>query len=89
MNNFIIYQPFRYFPQANVKILLCFFLFLTVFNNFFTIPEVIKNAKQNLTLAIHTDAPIIVANKSIEMIPLFADKTIKYLSKQSKKQYIY
>ena len=66
--------------QANITILLCFyFLFCVVFNKFFTVPVVIKNAK--LAIAIPTGAPVTVANDAIETLLLVADKTIKDLSK--------
>ena len=67
---------------ANITILLCFFfLFYAVFNNFYIIPVVNENAKLKLALAIPTGAPITVANQTIELLPLVADKTIKDLSK--------
>ena len=67
---------------ANVTILLCFFfLFCVVFNNFFTVPVETENVRLRLVLAIPTDVPVTVANDSIEMLPLVADKTIKYLIK--------
>ena len=62
---------------ANVTILLCFFLFLVVFNNFFTSPIDSENARLKLALAIPAGVPITVANDTIEMLPLVADKTIK------------
>ena len=37
--------------------------------------------KLKLALPIHTGVPITVANDTIEMLPLVADKTIKDLSK--------
>ena len=46
---------------AKITILLCFFfLFRVIFNNFFTIPIVIENAKLKLALAIPTGGPITV-----------------------------
>ena len=45
--------------------------------------------QMKLALAIPTGAPVTVTNDAIEMLPLFADKTIKDLSKYQKKQYIY
>ena len=51
---------------------------------FFTIPVDIENARLKLALAIPAGAPITVANDAIEMLPLFADKTIKDLPKLSK-----
>ena len=97
MTNFIFYIYFRIlfisasdillsmlfnFLLANITILLCFFfLSLVVFNNFFTIPVEIENARLKLALAIPTGAPITVANDAIEMLLLVADNTIKDLSK--------
>ena len=67
---------------ANITILLCFFfLFRVVFNNFFSIPVEIENARLKLALAIPTGAPITVANDAIEMVSLAADNAIKDLSK--------
>ena len=67
---------------ANITILLCFFfLFLVVFNRFFTIAVEIENARLKLALAIPTGAPIIVGNDAIEMLPVVTDKTINDLSK--------
>ena len=67
---------------ASITILLCFFfLFLVVFNNFFTIPVEIENERPKLALAILTGAPITVANDAIEMPPVVTDKTSNDLSK--------
>ena len=44
-------------------------------------PLDIKNAGLKLALAILTGAPITVTNDAIEMLPLFADKTVKEFSK--------
>ena len=49
------------------------------FNNFFTIPVVIENAK--LALIIPTGAPTTVANDAIEMLLIVTDNTINDLSK--------
>ena len=57
------------------------FLFLVVFNNFFTSPVDNENPRLRLAFAISKVVPIIVANDAIEMLPLVADKTIKDLSK--------
>ena len=66
---------------ANVPIFICFFfLFLVVFNNFFTIPVDNENVRLRLALPIPTGVPITVANDAIETLPLVADKTIKDLS---------
>ena len=46
-----------------------FFLFLVVFNNFFT--------SLRLALAISIGVPITVAKYAIEMLPLVADKQLK------------
>ena len=40
-----------------------------------------ENARLKLALAIHTSAPITVANDVIEMLPVVTDKTINDLSK--------
>ena len=65
---------------AKITILLCFFfLFGLVFSNFPTIPVDNGNARLDLAFAIPTGAPITIANDSIEMLPLVADKTIKDL----------
>ena len=58
-----------------------FFLFLVVFNSFFTIPIKIGNARLNLALAIPTGATVTVANDTIETLPVVTDKTINDLSK--------
>ena len=58
-----------------------FFLFVVGFNNFFTIPVVVKNEKLKLALAIPRVAPMTVANDAIDIPPILADKTIKDLSK--------
>ena len=61
---------------ASITILLCFFfLFLVVFNSFFTMPVEIKSARLKLALAMT------VANDAIEMLPVVTDKTINNLSK--------
>ena len=62
--------------------LLCFlFLFRIVFNNFFTIPVEIENARLKLAIAIPTGAPITVAEDAIEILPVVTDKVIHDLSK--------
>ena len=67
---------------ATITILLCFFfLFLVVFNSFFTIPVEIENARLKLAVIIPTGAPMTVANDAIEMLPVVTDKTINDLSK--------
>ena len=58
-----------------------FLVFLVVFKNLFTIPVVTENARLKLALAIPTGAPITVANDTIEILPLIADKIIKDLLK--------
>ena len=64
-----------------------FFLFLVVFNNFFTSPVDNENVRVRIALAIPmlalyyylkiSSVPITVANDAIEMLPLVADKPIK------------
>ena len=67
---------------ASITILLCvFFLFLVVFNSFFTIPVKIENVKLKLAFTIPAGAPVKVANDAIEMVPVVTDKKIKDLSK--------
>ena len=61
------------------------FLSLVVFNNFFTRPVHNENARLRLALVIPIGAPITVAKDAIETPPLATDKTIKGLSKLSKK----
>ena len=66
----IVFSMLSNLLLANITILLCFFcLFRFVFNNFFTIPEVIEYEKLKFAPAI--------ANDAIEMPPLAADNTIE------------
>ena len=53
-----------------------FFLFVVVFNSFFTIPVETENARVKLALATPTGAPVTITNDVIEMIPVVTDKTI-------------
>ena len=70
---------------STITILLCFFfLFLIVFNSFFTNLVLIENVRQQLAPIISTGAPITVANDTIEMLPVATDKTINDLSKKSR-----
>ena len=58
---------------ANIEILLCFFfLFLVVFNSFFTMPVKIENARLKLSLTIPAGTPI-------------TDKTMTYQNSQKDK----
>ena len=67
---------------VNITTLLYFcFLFLVVFNSFFTIPAEIENERLKLTLAIPTGGSITAANDAIEILPVATDKTINELSK--------
>ena len=61
-----------------------FFLFRFVFNSFFTITAVIKNAKLKQKLAILKGASITLANEVIETSSFNAYKEIKDLSKYLK-----
>ena len=73
---------------ANIIILLCFFfLFLVVFDNFFTSPVDSENSRLRLALAIPTGVPITVANDGIEMLPLLLIKQLKIYRNNQKKQY--
>ena len=58
-----------------------FFLFLLVFKNFFTNPDVIKNVKPQLAPVIPAGASIRLANDAIEILPYNIDKTFNDLSK--------
>ena len=61
---------------ASITVLLCFFfLFLIVFENFFTNPDVIENVRPQLAPIIPAGAPIRVANDAIEILPDNIDKT--------------
>ena len=67
---------------AKITILLCFFfLFLVVFNSFFTITAQFENARLKLALVIPTGTPMTVANDAIETLPVVTDKIINDLSK--------
>ena len=67
---------------SSITILLCFFfLFLIVFNSFFTNLLLIENVRKQLAFIISAGAPITVANGTIEMLPVATDKTINNLSK--------
>ena len=67
---------------ASITILLCFFfLFLIVFKNFFTNPDVIENVKPQLAPIIPAGAPITLANDAIEILPDNIDKIFNDLSK--------
>ena len=61
-----------------------FFLFLIVFRNFFTNPDVIENVRPQLAPIIPAGAPITLANDALEILPDNIDKTFNDLSKQSK-----
>ena len=70
---------------ASITILLCFlFLFLVVFNSFFTISVEIEHVRLKPVLIIPTGAPMTVANHAIEMLTVVTDKAINDLSKLSK-----
>ena len=58
-----------------------FFLFLIVFKNLLTNPDVNENVKLQLALIIPAGTPIIVANDAIEILPVNIDKTFNDLSK--------
>ena len=67
---------------ANITTLLGFsFLFLIVFKNFFTNPDIIENVKLQLAPIIPAGAPITLANYAIEMLRDNIDKTFNDLSK--------
>ena len=67
---------------ASITILLCFFfLFLIVFKNFFTNPDVIKNVKPQLAPIIPEGTQVALVNDAIEMLPHNIDKTFNDLAK--------
>ena len=67
---------------GNITILLCFFfLFLVVFNSFFTFLVQIEYARLKLALVIPIGVLMTVANYAIEILPVVTDKTINDLSK--------
>ena len=60
---------------------MCFFvLFLIVFKNFFTNPDVTENVKPQLAPIIPAGTPITVANNAIEILPDNIDKAFNDLS---------
>ena len=61
------------------------FLFLVVFNNFFTSPAHNEFARLRLALVIPIGAPVTVVKDPIETPPIVTDK-MKDLSKESKKE---
>ena len=70
------------FPLASITILLCFFfLFLIVFKNCFTNPDVTENVKPQVAPIIPVGTPITLANDAIEMLADNTDKTFNDLSK--------
>ena len=67
---------------ARITILLCFFfLFLIVFKNLFTNPDVIENVKPQLAPIIPAGTPITLANDAIKILPDNTDKTFNDLWK--------
>ena len=67
---------------ASIAVLLrFFFLFLVVFNSYFTIPVKTKNARLKIAFATPTHAPVKVENDAIGMLPVLTDKIINDLSK--------
>ena len=69
---------------AGITILLYFFfLFLVVFNSFFTIPAEIENARLKTALTIPTGTSIRVENDTMGILSVVIDKTINDLSKKS------
>ena len=74
-------MPFNLFLASITNLLCFFFLFLIVFKNFFTNPDVIENVKLQLAPIIPTGAPITLANDAIEILPDNINKTFNELSK--------
>ena len=58
-----------------------FFLFLIVFKNLFTNPDVIAKVKPQFAPIIPTGTPITLANDAIEILPDNIDKTFNDSSK--------
>ena len=89
MTNFIIFNDLDILFSmlfnlllANITILLCFFfLFLIVFKNLFTNPDVIENVKLQLAPIIPAGTPVTPVNNAIEIRPDTIDKTFNDLSK--------
>ena len=84
MPHILLSMPFNLL-LASIAVSLCFFfLFLVAFNNFFTNPVVIENARLELALIIPTGAPITVANDAIEILLIVTNKTMIYQNSQKK-----
>ena len=67
---------------ANITILLrFFFLFLIVYKNLFTNPDVIENVRPQLGPIIPAGAPITLASDAIEILPDNIDQTFNDSSK--------
>ena len=67
---------------ASIAVLLrFFFLFLVVFNSYFTIPVRTKNERLKIAFTIPTHAPVKVENDAIGMLTVLTDKIINDLSK--------
>ena len=67
---------------ANITILLrFFFLFLIVYKNLFTNPDVIENVRPQLGPIIPASAPITLASDAIEILPDNIDQTFNDSSK--------
>ena len=58
--------------------------FLVMLNNFCIIPVVKENTRVKLALAVPSGTPITLTKEIKDTPPLFADKTIKFLSILSK-----
>ena len=66
---------------ASTTILLCFFfLFVIVFKNLFTNPDVNENVKLQLAPIIPASTPITLANDPIDKQPQSIDNTFNDLS---------
>ena len=75
---------------ATIAMLLYFFfLFLIVFKNLFTNPDVTENTKLQLAPIIPAVAPITLANDAIEILSDNIDKNLMIYQNSLKKQYIY
>ena len=61
-----------------------FLFFIVVLSNFLMIPAVIEKIKVKHAVAIPAGTPIVLANETIDILLLFALKTINILSMKSK-----
>ena len=68
-------------PSTQHSNLILLFFYFLLFLAIFPSSVDNQNVRLRLALAIPTGVPIAAVNDAIEILPLFADKTIKKLSK--------